>query len=118
MPRPAHSDYEPRFTNDDDSLFPNQFVNVHLLVDTHKGVTLLPNNAIQRNDNGAFVYLVQPNQTVALKTITVGTTDGNVSEVQGLQPGVIVAADSFNRLSDGAKVTMPAECVRRELTSA
>jgi multidrug efflux system membrane fusion protein len=93
------------FKNDDAVLFPNQFVNVQLLVDTHKGVTLLPNNAIQRNDNGAFVYVVQPNQPVALKTITVGTTDGNVSEVQGLQPGSVVAADSFNRLSDGAKVT-------------
>jgi len=94
------------FKNDDGVLFPNQFVNVRLLVDTHKGVTLLPNNAIQRNDNGEFVYLVQPNQTVALKTITVGTTDGNVSEVQGLQPGSLVAADSFNRLSDGAKVAI------------
>ena len=94
------------FKNDDGVLFPNQFVNVRLLVDTHKGVTLLPNNAIQRNDNGSFVYLVQPDQTVALKTITVGTTDGNVSEVQGLEPGAVVAADSFNRLSDGAKVTI------------
>lgn len=94
------------FKNDDSSLFPNQFVNVHLLVDTHEGVTLLPNNAIQRNDNGAFVYVVQPNQTVALKTITVGTSDGNVSEVQDLQPGTVVAADSFNRLSDGAKIAV------------
>jgi membrane fusion protein, multidrug efflux system len=94
------------FANDDDSLFPNQFVNVHLLVDTHKGVTLLPNNAIQRNDNGAFVYEVQPNQTVALKAMTVVRTEGNVSEVQGVQPGAIVAADSFNRLSDGAKVAV------------
>jgi multidrug efflux system membrane fusion protein len=92
------------FKNDDGVLFPNQFVNVRLLVDTHKAVTLLPNNAIQRNDNGAFVYVVQPNQTVALKTITVGTTDGNVSEVQGVEPGAVVAADSFNRLSDGAKI--------------
>jgi membrane fusion protein, multidrug efflux system len=94
------------FKNDDGVLFPNQFVNVRLLVDTHKGVTLLPNNAIQRNDNGAFVYVVQPNQTVALKTVTVGTTDGNVSEVQDLQPGAVVAADRFNRLSDGAKVAI------------
>ena len=94
------------FKNDDAVLFPNQFVNVQLLVDTHKGVILLPNNAIQRNDNGAFVYLVQPNQTAALKPITVGTTDGDTSEVQGLQPGSIVAADSFNRLSDGTKVTI------------
>lgn len=92
------------FPNDDDSLFPSQFVNVRLLVDKHEGVTLLPNNAIQRNDSGAFVYLVQPNQTVSLKTITIGTTDGNVSEVGGLEPGAVVAADSFNRLTDGAKV--------------
>lgn len=92
------------FPNDDDSLFPNQFVNVRLLVDTHRGVTLLSNNAIQRNDNGSFVYLVQPNQTVALKTVTVGITNGNVSEVQGLEPGAVVAADSFNRLTDGAKI--------------
>jgi multidrug efflux system membrane fusion protein len=94
------------FLNDDGSLFPNQFVNVRLLVDTHKAVTLLPNSAIQRNDSGAFVYLVQPNQTVAMKTITVGTTDSNVSEVQGLDPGAVVAADSFNRLTDGAKIAL------------
>jgi membrane fusion protein, multidrug efflux system len=94
------------FQNDDGSLFPNQFVNAHLLVDTHRGVTLLPSNAIQRNDSGSFVYLVQPNQAVGLKTITVGTTEGNVSEVQGLEPGAIVAADSFNRLTDGAKVAV------------
>jgi multidrug efflux system membrane fusion protein len=94
------------FKNEDDSLFPNQFVNARLLVDTHKNVTLLPNNAIQRNDNGSFVYLLQPNQIVALKTITVRTTDGNVSEVQDLEAGAVVAADSFNRLSDGAKVAV------------
>ncbi len=94
------------FKNDDDSLFPNQFVNARLLVDTHTGVTLLPNNAIQRNDDGTFVYSLQSNQTVAANTITVGTTDGNVSEVQGLQPGAVVAADSFNRLSDGVKVAI------------
>jgi multidrug efflux system membrane fusion protein len=94
------------FLNDDASLFPNQFVNVRLLVDTHQAVTLLPNSAVQRNDGGAFVYLVQPNQTVAVKTITVGTTNGNVSEVQGLDPGAVVAADSFNRLTDGAKIAV------------
>jgi len=77
-----------------------------LLVDTHKDVTLLPNNAIQRNDDGTFVYLLQPNQTVTLKTVTIGTTEGNTSEVQDLQPGAVVAADSFNRLSDGTKVAI------------
>ena len=101
------------FKNDDDALFPNQFVNARLLVDTHKDVTLLPNNAIQRNDDGTFVYLLQPNQTVTLKTVTIGTTDGNTSEVQDLQPGAVVAADSFNRLSDGTKVA-----IRPSTTSA
>jgi multidrug efflux system membrane fusion protein len=94
------------FQNDDDSLYPNQFVNARLLVDTHKGVTLLPNSAIQRNDNGAFVYVVQPNQTVALKTVTLGTNDGNMSEVQDLEPDAVVAADGFNRLTDGAKIAV------------
>lgn len=92
--------------NDDESLFPNQFVNVRLLVDTHKDVTLVPNTVIQRNDTGAFVYLLQTNQTVAMHPITVGTTDGNVSEVDGLDEGDVVAADNFNRLTDGAKVTI------------
>lgn len=93
------------FTNDDESLFPNQFVNVRLLVDTHEDVTLLPNTAIQRNDSGAYVYLVQSN-TVSMHPITVGVTDGNISEVDDLDEGDVVAADNFNRLSDGAKVTI------------
>ena len=94
------------FTNDDESLFPNQFVNVQLLVDTHEDVTLIPNTVIQRNDEGAFVYLLQTNQTVAMHPITVGVTDGNVSEVDGLDDGDEVAADNFNRLVDGTKVTI------------
>jgi multidrug efflux system membrane fusion protein len=105
------------FKNDDDSLFPNQFVNARLLVDTHTGVTLLPNNAIQRNDDGTFVYSLQPNQTVAANTITVVTTNGNVSEVQGLQPGAVVTADSFNRLSDGAKVAIRPAAVEAKVVS-
>jgi membrane fusion protein, multidrug efflux system len=99
------------FTNDDESLFPNQFVNVRLLVDTLTNVTLLPNTVIQRNADSAFVYEIKPdqtgtNQTVAMQTITVGTTDGNVSSVSGIEPGTLVAADNFNKLTDGAKVTL------------
>jgi len=96
------------FANEDDALFPNQFVNARLLVDTHRGVTLLSNPALQRNAQGAFVYLLQTNQTVAVHPIKVGTTDGNVSEVEGLEPSAVVAADNFNRLTDGAKVTVRA----------
>jgi multidrug efflux system membrane fusion protein len=99
-------------SNEDESLFPNQFVNVHLLVNTLRGITLLPNSAIQRNSDSAFVYLVKPaengetNQTVQMQTITVGVTDGTNSQVEGLEPGAGVAADNFNRLIDGAKVTI------------
>ena len=101
------------FTNDDESLFPNQFVNARLLVDTLHDATLVPNTVIQRNADSAFVYLLKPdqtgtNQTVTMQTITVGTTDGNISSVEGIDPGAVVAADNFNKLTDGAKVTVRA----------
>jgi multidrug efflux system membrane fusion protein len=99
------------FTNDDESLFPNQFVNARLLVNTLTNVTLLPNIAIQRNAESAFVYVIKPvetgtNQTVAMQTITIGTTDGNVSSVSGIEPSTEVVTENFNKLTDGAKVTL------------
>ena len=99
-------------SNEDESLFPNQFVNVHLLVKTLQGITILPNTAIQRNSDSAYVYLVkQPegdetNVTVQIQTITTGVTDSTNSQVEGISPGAIVAADNFSRLSDGAKVVL------------
>jgi multidrug efflux system membrane fusion protein len=94
------------FPNTDGALFPNQFVNARLLVDTHRDVTLLPNPAIQRNAQSAFVYLLNPDHTVSMHPVSVVTTDGNVSQVEGLEPGAVVAADNFNRLTDGAKVNV------------
>lgn len=97
------------FTNEDESLFPNQFVNPRLLVDTHRGVTLLPNAVIQHNAEGAFVYLVQSketNETANIKSINIVTTEGDNSEVDGIEPGAVVAASNFNRLTDGATVTV------------
>lgn len=99
------------FTNEDEALFPNQFVNARLLVDTHRGVALLPNTVIQHNAQGAYVYLVKSggtNETVAIKNIEVVTTEGETSEVQGIEPGTVVAAGNFNRLTDGGKVTVRA----------
>jgi len=87
------------FTNADEVLFPNQFVNARLLVDTLEDSTLLPNTVIQPDKTGT-------NQTVAMQTITIDTTDGNVSSVQGIDPGTVVAADNFNKLTDGAKVML------------
>jgi multidrug efflux system membrane fusion protein len=92
------------FDNKNDSLFPNQFVNARLLVNTQHGATLIPAAAIQRNGQGAFVYQVKPDQTVTMHTVTVGTSDGNLSAVQGLNPGDIVAEDNFDKLQDGMKI--------------
>jgi multidrug efflux system membrane fusion protein len=101
------------FPNEDNSLFPSQFVNAKLLVRTEHGATLVPTAAIQHNGQGAFVYVVQTNQTVAMRTVSVDLTDtdGNVTAVEGLEPGEIIVADNFNRLQDGMKVAVrePAE---------
>ena len=92
------------FPNDDNALFPNQFVNVKLLVETQQEATLIPTRAIQRNAQGAFVYLVKPDQTVAMHTISVGTTNGDMTAVEGLKAGDVIAADNFDRLRDGVKI--------------
>jgi len=93
-----------QFANQDDALFPNQFVNASLLVDTQHGATLLPTAAIQRNAQGAYVYVIKPDQTVAMQTIIVGTTQSDKAAVTGINPGQVVAADNFDKLQDGIKV--------------
>jgi membrane fusion protein, multidrug efflux system len=94
------------FPNTDSSLFPNQFVNARLLVETQHGVTLVPTAAIQRNSQNAFVYVIGTDQTAKMRTITVGTANGDVTAVQGVQPGEVIAVDGFDKLQDGAKVTV------------
>jgi membrane fusion protein, multidrug efflux system len=93
------------FPNNDNALFPNQFVNARLLVETQHEATLIPTAAIQRNAKGAFVYQVKPDQTVAMQAISVGTTDGDLTAVEGLKAGDVIAADNFDRLRDGVKIT-------------
>jgi multidrug efflux system membrane fusion protein len=94
------------FQNQDTELFPNQFVNARLLVDTQRGVTLVPTAAIQRNAQGAFVYIIGSDNTATLRTITVGTTDGNAAAVQNVNTGDVVAVNGFDKLQNGAKVTI------------
>jgi multidrug efflux system membrane fusion protein len=94
------------FPNNDSALFPNQFVNARLLVSTQRGVILIPTAAIQRNAQDSFVYVVKPDQTVAMQTVTVGTTDGNVTAVEGLKAGDVIAVDGFDKLQNGVKVTV------------
>jgi membrane fusion protein, multidrug efflux system len=92
------------FENKESDLFPNQFVNAKLLVETQHGVVLVPTAAIQRNSQQAFVYVIKPDNTASVQNVTVGTTDGNITAVEGIQPGEIVAANGFDKLQDGIKV--------------
>ncbi len=94
------------FPNSDNALFPSQFVNARLLVDTLRNATLIPTPAIQRNAQGAYVYVIRSDQTASIRNITPGTTDGTVSAVDGLQAGDVVAINGFDKLLDGAKVSV------------
>ncbi|MGA8688633.1 MAG: MdtA/MuxA family multidrug efflux RND transporter periplasmic adaptor subunit [Methyloceanibacter sp.] len=99
-----------QFANDARTLFPNQFVNVRLLVDTHKDVTVMPTAAIQRGAPGTFVYMVNSDNTVSVRPVVLGVTDGNRVEVRsGLAPGDLVVVDGADKLRDGAKISMGTE---------
>ncbi|HEU5132602.1 MAG TPA: efflux RND transporter periplasmic adaptor subunit, partial [Pyrinomonadaceae bacterium] len=91
------------FPNSDNALFPNQFVNARLLVNTQRGVILVPTVAIQRNAQDSFVYVVKPDQTVTMQNVSTGTTDGNVTAVDGIKAGDVVAVDGFDKLQNGVK---------------
>src|SRR5262245_55753921 len=96
-----------QFPNDDESLFPNQFVNVQLLVDVLRDTTVVPTAAIQRGSPGTFVYLANPNNTVSVRPVGLGPTDGERVAVQsGLAPGDKVVIDGADKLRDGARITM------------
>jgi len=94
------------FPNTDSALFPSQFVNARLLVETQHGVTLVPTAAIQRNSQNAFLYVIGADQTAGMRTVTVGTANGDVTAVEGVQPGETIALDGFDKLQDGAKITV------------
>jgi multidrug efflux system membrane fusion protein len=109
------------FDNGDTNLFPNQFVNAKLIVDTLSNVTLIPTAAIQRNPQGAFVYVVTNQEltltnqgaavvtnqpVVAMRPIIPNVTDNDVYAVEGLEPGEVIATDNFNKLGDGMKVNL------------
>jgi multidrug efflux system membrane fusion protein len=97
------------FPNAHNELFPNQFVNARLLVKTLTQVDLVPNAAIQRNGDVAFVYVIQADGTVKSADIKVQSTDGKESAVTGVQPGQQLVTDGFDKLQNGTKVTIKAE---------
>jgi multidrug efflux system membrane fusion protein len=93
------------FDNRDGALFPNQFINAKLLVEEKNGVTLVPTAAVQRNSQRTYVFLVKPDSTVTVRTITIGTAEGDDSEVtSGLKPGDEVVMTGVDRLQEGTKV--------------
>ena len=93
------------FNNTDNALFPNQFVNVHLLVDTKHNLTIVPAPAIQRGPQGTYVYAVGSDNAVKIRTVTIAQTTGNsVGLSNGLNAGEIVVIDGQDKLQDGSKV--------------
>lgn len=94
------------FDNKDDALFPNQFVNARLLVEQKTGVTLVPNAAVQRNSTSTYVYLVKPDQTVTVRPVTLGTIEGDQTEItSGIGPGDVVVTEGVDKLQEGGKVS-------------
>jgi membrane fusion protein, multidrug efflux system len=95
------------FSNDNDILFPNQFVNVHLLVDTKHNVTLVPVAAIERGPQGAYVYTSGPGDVAKIASVTVAQTTGNlVGLASGINAGEKVVVDGQDKLQDGTKLIL------------
>jgi multidrug efflux system membrane fusion protein len=93
------------FNNENRTLFPNQFVNARLLQQQKTGVTLLISAAIQRNTNNTYVYLIKPDNTVTIRNVMIGTTEGDQSEItSGLSPGDKVVMTGVDKLQEGSKV--------------
>jgi multidrug efflux system membrane fusion protein len=96
-----------QFANTDDALFPNQFVNARLLLDTHRGVTLIPTEAVQRGIEGPYVYVVTAEQTAEARPVTLGDVAGEETAItQGLAPGEVVVVDGAEALRPGRGVTL------------
>ena len=93
------------FDNANNALYPNQFVNVRLLIDVLKGAVVVPGATIQRGSQGTFVYVVTENQTAELRMVTVKNTEGNDAAIaSGLKAGELVILEGMDKVQDGARV--------------
>jgi multidrug efflux system membrane fusion protein len=92
------------FANKAGALFPNQFVNTRLLVNTLEGATLVPASAIQQNGQASFVYVIQDN-VAHMRSVKPGVTDAGLTQVDGVNPGEVLANSSFDKLQDNTAVT-------------
>jgi multidrug efflux system membrane fusion protein len=93
------------FPNEDNALFPNQFVNARLLVDTKKAIPIVPATAPQRSPQGTFVYVVKDDSTVEMRNVVVGPSEGDAVAIEsGLAPGEVVVIEGVDKLQRGMKV--------------
>jgi multidrug efflux system membrane fusion protein len=93
------------FENEDDALFPNQFVNARLHLDTRRGLVVVPTVAIQRGSSGQFVYVVGPDATAHVRPVTIALAEGaDTGTSAGLKPGETVVVDGQDKLQEGSKV--------------
>jgi multidrug efflux system membrane fusion protein len=93
------------FDNKNGALYPNQFVNTRLLVNTLDGVTLVPSAAVQHNGQVEFLYVIS-NGIASVRNITTGVSDGGMTAVTGINPGEVMATSSFDKLQKGSKVVV------------
>jgi membrane fusion protein, multidrug efflux system len=94
------------FDNKDAALFPNQFVNTRLLVNTLRDVTLVPASAVQQNGQSSFVFVIEDG-VAHVRSVKAGVTDSGFTQVDGINPGDLLANSSFDKLQDNAKVQVP-----------
>jgi multidrug efflux system membrane fusion protein len=106
-----------QFDNKDGALFPNQFVNARLLVNTLQGVTLVPASSVQQNGQASFVYVIQDN-VAHVRAVKPGVTDMGLTQVDSVKPGEVVADSSFDKLQDNAKVVTATKPAAPGATSA
>jgi multidrug efflux system membrane fusion protein len=99
-----------QFDNENNTLFPNQFVNVRLLVETLQNAVTVPTSAIQRGAPGTYVYVINVDNTVSVRQVSTGPVDGNITAINsGLSAGEQVVTDGTDRLRDGVKVFVAGE---------
>jgi multidrug efflux system membrane fusion protein len=98
------------FANADESLFPNQFVNVRVHLTTLTGATIIPSAALQRGGDGMYVFVVNADRTVTQRKVKTGPSQGqDIAVTEGLRPGDVVVTDGTDNLRDGSRVELPGE---------
>ncbi|HUB79773.1 MAG TPA: efflux RND transporter periplasmic adaptor subunit [Bryobacteraceae bacterium] len=110
--------FRAEFPNQNLSLFPNQFVNARLLVKTLKKATLVPTPAVQHNGTQPFLYVLQPGDTVSVQDIQVVTSNDQNTAVTGINPGTTIATSGFDRLENGAHVTVKGQAGTQQKSGA